>query len=60
MFTGIVLVIYDSDIRKYNVVKILPNGDKVILDPTEDESVTNAVVDGFNNSSIDGNKYFGL
>ncbi len=45
MFTGIVLVIYDGNIRKYNVVKILPSGDKVILDPTEDEDATNTVVE---------------
>lgn len=45
MFTGIVLVIYDGNIRKYNVVKILPNGEKVILDPTEDEDETNAIVE---------------
>lgn len=45
MFTGIVLVIYDDDIRKYNVVKILPSGDKVIVDPTEDEDETNAIVE---------------
>lgn len=45
MFTGIVLVIYDGNIKKYNVVKILPNGEKVILDPTEDEDETNAIVE---------------
>ncbi|MGL4656504.1 MAG: hypothetical protein ACRCWM_11610 [Sarcina sp.] len=45
MFTGIVLVLYDGNIRKYNVVKILPNGDKVIVDPTENEDETNAIVE---------------
>lgn len=45
MFTGIVLVVYDGNIRKYNVAKILPNGDKVILNPTEDEEATSAVVE---------------
>ena len=45
MFTGIVLVIYDGNIKKYNVVKILPNGEKVILDPTEDKDETNAIVE---------------
>ncbi|WP_066872159.1 hypothetical protein [Clostridium mediterraneense] len=45
MFTGIVLVIYDGNIRKYDVVKILPNGEKVILDPTEDEDATDAIVE---------------
>ena len=45
MFTGIVLVIYNGDIRKYSVVKILPSGDKVIVDQTEYEDETNAIVE---------------
>lgn len=40
MFTGVVLVIYNGDIKRYNVVKVLPNGDKVVVDEEE----TNAIV----------------
>lgn len=45
MFTGSIIVFYDGDIKEFNVIRKLPNDEKVILNQGEDKGINDVVVE---------------
>lgn len=45
MFTGSIIVFYNGDIKEFNVIKRLPNDEKVVLNQGDDKDVNDAIVE---------------
>lgn len=45
MFTGSIIVFYNGDIKEFNVIRKLPNDEKVILEQGNDKGCSEAIVE---------------
>lgn len=45
MFTDLIIVFYNGDIKEFNVIKKLPNDEKVILDQGNDKECSGTIVE---------------